>query len=166
MAKDHAAREKVLASEAQRLNREYANAVQQAHAQHARADMLQAQLNQLKDLPAALESVLRKAAVPLPAKRAPRKTSARKKRADRLRQLALVQLGHGVLTGTPDCVHAAMIRRLASRTARRDTVRACLEAIAMCPMPLDPFAVWVKYPCKVVNTALANMKIGQLVRHR
>lgn len=79
MAKDHAAREKVLASEAQHLNRDCANAIQQAHAQQARAEALQAQLNQLKDLPAALESVLRKAAAPLPAKRSrPRRAPARK----------------------------------------------------------------------------------------
>lgn len=79
MDKDHAAREKVLAGEAQRLNREYANAIQQAHVQQARAEALQAQLDQLKDLPATLESVLRKAAVPLPAKRArPRRAPTRK----------------------------------------------------------------------------------------
>jgi chromosome segregation ATPase len=56
--KERARREKELVTNAQRTSHEVSRAIQDASAQRARADALETQLSQLKDLPAAMQAVL------------------------------------------------------------------------------------------------------------
>lgn len=74
--KDRTRQETEAMKSAQRAGLELSRAIQEATRQQARADALQVQLTRLKDLPAALESALRKAA-PASIKRArPRKDAS------------------------------------------------------------------------------------------
>jgi hypothetical protein len=79
MNKERTRQEREVATSAQRNARELTSAIQEATRQHARADALQAQLKRLEDLPAALESALRKAAPTLINRTRPRKAAPSKR---------------------------------------------------------------------------------------